>query len=454
MKTWSLGGRITFWSAILFAVAGLLLGVVTTWITYEGEVQSLESELNEDAEQFFSILDKHHAPDAQSIAKTVKAMEPDILIQVAKKNGELLYRTPKLGALDISGPVDFRTLHSSEGNLRVGTYSNHYVTVIIAGSLSSVNAVTHNVIMSYVIALPIALIFIVAGAHWLARKSLKPVRDITNAAERISAEQLQQRLPVPAASDEIARLTVVLNATFDRLAASYQHAMRFSADASHELKTPLALISITLESLLRRTDLPGDVQSEILAVHDDTSRLSTICQNLLLLSRADAGRLQLDRQHTELRAIIEAAMDDALILAEPNRITITAELPSDATGTLDSRCVTQILLNLLENAVKYNRHEGRVSVSLSLTPSDFIIRIANTGPGITAEHAAQIFERFFRGDDSRTDFGHGLGLSLSRELARAHGGDLVLESSNAEWTVFLLTLPRDGDKDATPQSAT
>jgi signal transduction histidine kinase len=259
---------------------------------------------------------------------------------------------------------------------------------------------------------------------------------------------------VPAASDEIARLTVVLNATFDRLAASYQQAMRFSADASHELKTPLALISITLESLLRRTDLPGDVQSEILAVHDDTSRLSTICQNLLLLSRADAGRLQLDRQHTELRAIIEAAMDDALILAEPNRITITAELPSDATGTLDSRCVTQILLNLLENAVKYNRHEGRVSVSLSLTPSDFIIRIANTGPGITAEHAAQIFERFFRGDDSRTDFGHGLGLSLSRELARAHGGDLVLESSNAEWTVFLLTLPRDGDKDATPQSAT
>ncbi len=454
MKNWSLGGRIAFWSAILFAVAGLLLGVVTTWITYEGEVKSLESELTEDAEQFFSILEKHHAPDAQSIAKTIKKMEPDFLIQAAKPNGELLYRTPKLGTLDISGPDGFHTVHSSEGNLRAGAFPHQNLIVFIAAPMSSVESVTHSVIVSYVIALPVVLICIVLGAHWLARKSLKPVLDITSAAERISAEQLDQRLPVPLARDEIARLTVVLNATFDRLAASYQQAVRFSADASHELKTPLALISITLESLLRRTDLPADAQSEILEVLDDTSRLSTICQNLLLLSRADAGRLQLDRQHAELRAIIEAAMDDAQILAEPNRITITAELPPDAAGTLDPRCVTQILLNLLENAVKYNQHEGLVSVSLSLTPNDFIIRIANTGPGITAEHAAQIFERFFRGDDSRTDFGHGLGLSLSRELARAHGGDLVLESSNAEWTVFLLTLPRDGDKEATPLSGT
>ena len=284
------------------------------------------------------------------------------------------------------------------------------------------------------------------GGYWLARKALQPVRAITFAAERISAEQLQQRLPVPATRDEIARLTVVLNATFDRLASSYQQAVRFSADASHELKTPLALISVTLESLLRRTDIPTDAQTEIFAVLDDTRHLATICQNLLLLSRADAGRLQLDCQPAELHALIEAALDDAQILAEPHCITLSSELPPTAPCALDSRYITQILLNLLDNGVKYNHHGGQMRVSLTLAPADFIIRIANTGDGITPEQAEHVFDRFYRADASHSDLGHGLGLSISRELARAHGGDLVLESSDAQWTIFRLTLSRDAGK--------
>jgi two-component system, OmpR family, heavy metal sensor histidine kinase CusS len=228
----------------------------------------------------------------------------------------------------------------------------------------------------------------------------------------------------------------------ERLERGHRQAVRFTADASHELKTPLALIAAGLEELLRRRDLAPEVVTALGSLLEDNRRLAAVCQDLLVLSRADAGRLALDRQPHDLRALVEAAVEDARILGEERAITFEIELPTQAGEFVDARYLTRILLNLLSNAVKYNHDRGCVRLELTKEAEQWSLTIGNTGPGIAAEHQGRLFERFFRADYSDATHGHGLGLSLSRELARAHGGELVLLGSDAKWTIFRLTLPR------------
>ena len=185
---------------------------------------------------------------------------------------------------------------------------------------------------------------------------------------------------------------------------------------------------------------PGD-QAAVSALLEQTHRLTGITESLLLLSRADTGRLQLDFTPGDVTEIITACADDALIMAESRDVTIEKDVPAELIATVDPRRLGQILLNLLDNAVKYNRPGGVIRVSAAMTGVHLAFTVANTGPGIPAAHVPQLFERFFRSNAHPDLPGQGLGLSLARELARAHGGDLELAKSDREWTVFVLKIP-------------
>ena len=276
----------------------------------------------------------------------------------------------------------------------------------------------------------------------MVRSALRPVQEISASARHITAEHLDERLPLPTRRDELGQLTDVLNQMLERLERGHTQAVRFTADASHELKTPLALMAAGLEELLRRRDHAPEVVASLASLLEDNRRLAAVCQDLLVLARTDAGRLALDRQPHDLRALLEAAVEDARILGEDRAIAFDIALPAHAEEFVDARYFTRILLNLLSNAVKYNRDGGSVRVRLAAEKDEWVCTIENSGPGIAPEHREKLFARFFRADNSAAAPGHGLGLSLSRELACAHGGDLAFAGSDAEWTTFRLTLPR------------
>ena len=296
---------------------------------------------------------------------------------------------------------------------------------------------------AYLTALPVAVLAAAFGVWWITRKALQPLQDVANAAEQIHARALSQRLPQPSVNDEIGRLVRVLNEAFDRLERSFAQATRFSSDASHELKTPLTIMRGEIESALRSDVNDARIESLLDGLLEQTERLSAIVEKLLLLSRADAGALTLRKEPIDFSAMCHELVEDAEILALRKKIATKSEILPAIAVYADESYLRRILLNLLDNAVKYNVEGGTVSISLGKSDSLAVFRIANTGPEIPQEHENRIFERFYRADPSRSSdtVGSGLGLSICRELALAHGGDIRLERVQPGWTAFALTLP-------------
>jgi len=290
-------------------------------------------------------------------------------------------------------------------------------------------------------ALPIALAFAWYGGRRLARLAVQPLEEMTDAAERITADHIEQRLPVPAVADEVQRHAIALNRTFDRLERSYRQAVRFSADASHELKSPLTVMRATIEAMLESEELSENDRNHAVVLLEQSRRLAGIISSLLLLARADAGRLVLDLHDENLAALLAGCVEDASIMADAKNIRVERSIPDVAMARVDPLRFPQIVSNLLDNAVKYNHDGGCIRVVLAADGSDWVMRFANTGPAIPEEMAARLFERFFRAEHTTEERGSGLGLGLARELARAHGGDIVFERSADGWNEFVLRLP-------------
>jgi signal transduction histidine kinase len=292
------------------------------------------------------------------------------------------------------------------------------------------------------LALPVVGLVVFIGGHWLGRRAVAPVADLSAAAERISAAAPQERLPIPATNDEIARLTEVLNRSFDRLQASYESATRFSADASHQLKTPVAVLRAGLDHLSRETGLTGPQASEIAVLRQQTRRLTALIDDLLLLAQADAGRLALEAEEIDLKPLIAAAEDDLQALVSDRDIRVEDELPESLIAKADRRRVMLVLQNLVENAAKYTPDGGTVKVGARQEDGWAVVSVANTGAAIPEEVREEIFERFRRGPAVGENVrGHGLGLNIARELIRAHGGDLRLVQADEGWIEFEFRLP-------------
>jgi signal transduction histidine kinase len=452
MKTWSLSGRLGVWSAAFFSILLLLLAVPVAWLAVRQQVSALDMRLADQGARFFHELrERADAPPAEGAADALKQLHFIGGMRVTTTKSRQLYANSEAAAKLPELRVDdnaFARLGSER--MRVGTFEEDGVRVTLATSLAPVEEVARDVLLAFLVALPVLGVAVYFGSRWLGRHTLAPVVEITATAERLNARQLTERLPSPNGPEEISRLSAVLNALLDRLADGLDQARRFTGDAAHELRTPLSILQAGLEELLARDDLAPEVRDELDSLIDDHRRLATICERLLLLSRSDAGQLRLELQPLDLVEIADAAIEDARTLAEPRRITVEAEFPASAPCQGEPVYLTQVLLNLLANAVKYNRDRGRVRVELRAEDSRWAIIIGNTGPGIAPAETAHVFRRFYRTPSARAGGGNGLGLSLSRELARAHGGELTLLKSENDWTEFLLILPRAQDSRPAP----
>jgi two-component system, OmpR family, heavy metal sensor histidine kinase CusS len=240
---------------------------------------------------------------------------------------------------------------------------------------------------------------------------------------------------------EFNRLITVFNEMLDRLEKSFQQATRFSADASHELKTPLARLQIKLEQALENAPPASPEQEAFSSLLDEVTRLKAIVQKLLLLSLADAGRLQLKHEPVNLTRMLRDIIEDCQ--AQAPELSVEQSLASEVRVMADPDLLEQALQNLASNAIKYNQAGGRIRFELTREADQVVVRLSNTGPGIPAADHELIFQRFYRADPARSSRvkGAGLGLSLAREIIRAHGGELALESSADGLTCFAVNLP-------------
>jgi heavy metal sensor kinase len=296
---------------------------------------------------------------------------------------------------------------------------------------------------AYAAALAVAVPVAALGVWWITRKALQPLHEVASAAEHINAKALNQRLPEASAQDEVGRLVQVLNHAFDRLERSFDQATRFSSDASHELKTPLTIMRGEIEAALKTELRDPGVEILLDGLLAETQRLCDIVEKLLLLSRADAGELTLATEILDFSSICRELVEDAQILAGPKRISTEFEIAPEVKVLADELYLRRVLLNLLDNAIKYNVAGGSLSISLTTSHLTAQLRISNTGLGIMKEDESRVFERFYRGDPSHSSeiSGSGLGLSICREIVAAHGGQMWLEQSLPGWTAFTVSLP-------------
>ncbi len=349
----------------------------------------------------------------------------------------------------------FQTVHTADGGWRLGMLGTAETTLVIGLDYAPVQAELDRVRGIFFIALPTALLLIGAGGWVVAGRAMSPLRNIAQTAERVTARGLDQRIAMSVEDPEITRLIQVLNRMIDRLEASFHQATRFSADASHELKTPLAVMQGELENALQSAPT-GSPQQQVLAnLLEETQRLKTITRSLLLLAQADAGQLPLTLEPINLSSALEGLTEDFEALAAESELEVRFNAEPDLWVRADWPLLRQAILNLLHNAVRYNDPAGYIKVTVVARNGQVELEVTNSGPGIPGSDQARVFDRFFRVDNvrgRRTD-GVGLGLSLAREIVNAHQGRLVLKDSRPGHTCFSVTLPAESATDTAGSSA-
>ncbi len=335
----------------------------------------------------------------------------------------------------------FTTQHTSTETWRVGAASFPYTRTVIAVSLKTIDRemlATRNI---FLISIFIVLFLITGGAWWLSGNALHPIRRLATAIRQVTVKGLDQRVPIGTTDVEFVELIQVFNQMLKNLERSFKQASRFSGDAAHELKTPLAILQGELERTLQQAEPGSNMQQSLSSLLDEVRRLSGIVRKLLLLSLADAGRMSLHRVEVNLSEIL-AQMEEDLELLAPH-LEVKTEIAPQLRVQGDRDLLTQVLQNLISNAIKYNFPNGWIQIYTRQQQASVLVTITNSSKNIPLSDQERIFERFHRGDPARTRKveGTGLGLSLSREITRAHGGDLTLDSTLSNQTAFTLTLP-------------
>jgi len=381
-----------------------------------------------------------------------------ILAPKAAHETELHPVDPGTLRMALAGRNGFHTIRFEGEPLLVYTtplrHQGRVVGMVQVGlSLEDANETLDTVLWILMLSLPLTLVVASFGGFFLAGRALRPVDRITRTAQHITASDLSQRLNLDLPDDELGRLARTIDAMIARLDAAFRRQRRFTADASHELRTPLTVIKGDLSVALgrpRNADYYRDVLTE---VDEEVDQMSRLVDRLLSLARADDEGISVNPERVDLNLLLTDVVAQVRPMAQAKGLDLTSQIETNLIATVDPDIVTQIVLNLLDNAIKYSPAGGvrlsaytfsqQVSRAAAQGGDELQINIADDGPGIPDEHIGHIFERFYRVDRARSRElgGVGLGLSIARELAHAHGGAITVHSTPGEGSTFVLHLP-------------
>lgn len=291
-----------------------------------------------------------------------------------------------------------------------------------------------------VILTPVYLALSVAGAYILARRAIRPITEITKAAETISAGDLSKRITGITTKDEVQELADTFNIMLNRLQESFDRERQFTSDASHELRTPVAVISACAEDLRGSVHDSESVQS-LAAIQKESSRMNKIISQLLLLTRGYEGRYHVEKETLEFHEVVGSVMDELSEIAAASQIQLFNKVPESSAVYADQSLMTQLLINLIGNSIKYGVQGGRVTVRASNSEGSCTFTISDNGIGMKQDELEHIFERFYRADKARDRSGSGLGLSIAKWIVDLHNGKISVSSDYGKGTQVTVVLP-------------
>jgi heavy metal sensor kinase len=328
-------------------------------------------------------------------------------------------------------------------SLHAGRDASRPYVVGVAAPIEELEEQWHTLLTACLVGIPLVLALAAAGGWWLGRAGLRPLSAMALQAREITANTLDSRLSIPDAGAELGQLAESFNSVLGRLGTALATQRRFMADASHELRTPVSIVRTAADVTLGRPERDEvEYREALAAISDQSARLARLVDDMLVLARADAGGYPMQTSRVDLSALVRGGVRDLMPRAEGKLIALTVAADA-APVNGDATLLRRLFENLLSNAIAYTPRHGSVAVSVARADGHVLLRVRDSGPGIPVDERERIFERFVRLDPARESGGAGLGLSIARWVAEAHGGDLRVESSGPGGTVFTATLPVD-----------
>jgi heavy metal sensor kinase len=464
VNTRSLKFQLIVWYASLLAGGFVLLGAAAYVALRTYLVGALkESQLRRARQVAQLVTEESKKSEIANVAEEVEARYApglnDRLVRVSGQNGEVLYLSGAPASMSFSpatvpppiwpsNPEAARRV--SLGHSRQMLLTSHTVAVQGERYLVETGALLDEVqqdlrqwLIILVIGLPVVAVIAVSGGYFLIKRALTPVDQIAASAERIGSHNLSERLPVANTGDEFERLSITLNHMIQRLEEAFQHSRRFMADASHELRTPLTVLRGELETFVQEPSLAPEMRERLGSALEELERLVNIVEGLFAISRLDAGEAQAESVKFDLGKLAASTTDQMSLLGEDKNIKITCAAANDVWIEGDRARMKQVVVNLLDNAVKYTPEGGAVGLKVGARDGKAVLEVSDNGMGIPAESLPRVFERFYRVDEARSRElgGAGLGLSIVKSICAAHHGRVEASSKPGQGSVFLIELP-------------
>jgi heavy metal sensor kinase len=466
VNTRSIRFRMALWYAALLAGA-LALSGAATYLGLERYLQkSLRDSLTKQARSIGDVLIVNINQSGEDYVdnEITEHYSPEIngrFIRVTRADGKRIYVSgpPKDGTFDPALVAPPRLPLTQDFTREVEMSDDHELLLYglpfkaadgsqflieVAAPYNQIESVLRGLLLTFALGLPLIVAVAIGGGYLLMRGALRPVDEIRQKAAQITSRNLSERLPVIHTGDELERLATDLNHMIERLEESFQQINRFSADASHELRTPLTVLQGELEAVAQKGQgLPGDVRDTIGSALEETQRLANIVESLLSISRLDAGEARGQSFRLDFAELARTTADQMRLLAEEKHISVVCNGTEPVEVDADPSRLKQVVVNLLDNAIKYTPEGGKVSISVTRRDGRAILEVADSGIGIASPDLPHIFDRFYRADKARSRQmgGTGLGLSIVRSICLAHGGQVTVKSTEGRGSLFHVDLP-------------
>lgn len=298
-----------------------------------------------------------------------------------------------------------------------------------------------NILVMAGVAMPVFILLATLGGYWIAKKAFRPLEEMTATADSINeAADLSARMEIPPGNNEFTRLARTFDRMFERLEASFEAEKQFTADASHELRTPISVIKGACEYGMKYDETPEERQETITMIHRQAEKMSVLVSGLLSMTRLDQGTEKASFAMIDLSELIQSICSEQ----RTEGYFLHCDIEENISASVDVSLISRLFQNLLDNAVKYGRPQGNIWVSLGKSEGEILLSVRDDGMGISPEHQDKIWQRFYQADPSRSgDSGAGLGLSMVKKIAELHGGYMSLDSVEGKGSVFTLHLPKN-----------
>lgn len=463
MNTGSLSFRLVTWYAGLLTLVFVLLGALTVLLLRQYlEANVLDTQARRARQIADTLVASVNRTGESAIGREVADLyapeENERYIRITGGDGHVVYvsgeprdrsfNPSNVPALPVAHQVKpLRKVDLPGGSMLIAALpyavGDKTYTVEVGVSNARTEETVRQVLLMLVIGLPIAVAVAVTGGFVLVRRALKPVDNLSQKAAAITQHNLSERLPVVRTGDELERLSLSLNLMISRLEDAINSSKQFVADASHELRTPLAVLRGELENLAQDIELKPQTRETLGSALEEVDRLAEIVEGLLALSRLDTGETQSTWVKFDLAELVATTADQMSLLAEDKHITLVCDSAARVVIEGDQARLKQVVVNLLDNAIKYTPNGGRINLAIAQEGGDAVLDIVDDGIGIPAEALPHVFKRFFRVDGSRSrdQGGAGIGLSIVKSICDAHGARVEVSSTPGQGSRFRIRQP-------------